>query len=314
MTPPRMSLPLPTDLGAGPRAVSASAVAKRFGGVSALDGADLQVPEGSVYVLVGPNGAGKSTLLRILVGLLSRDEGSLDVLGYDPAESGAEVRARVGYVPEGQDLGYSWMRVDRLLTQQRVYYSTWDDIYAQRLVKALDVDVSRRCRQLSKGERRRVQLILAMAHRPALLLLDEPTDGLDHVVRDSTMALLSEHLADHPTTVLMSTHRVYEVERLVDTVGVLSEGRLLGQIPRSTLGDRLLRYWTDVPPDWDESRPVDAHVIRRVRGRREVEWLAWGDRSQVTESLSRAGAEVRDITSVSIDDAATALLSHRETS
>jgi ABC-2 type transport system ATP-binding protein len=167
---------------------------------------------------------------------------------------------------------------------------------------------------MSKGQRRRVQLVLAMAHRPRLLLLDEPTDGLDHVVRDTVLALLAEHLADHPTTVLLSTHRVYEVERLVDTVGILAEGRLLGQFTRATMNEQLLRYWTDVPPDWDETRPVDAHVIRRHRGRREVEWLAWGPRAAVAAALERAGAEVRDVTPVSIDDAATAILSHREAS
>ena len=112
----------------------------------------------------------------------------------------------------------------------------------------------------------------------------------------------------------MSTHRVYEVERMVDTVGVLSKGRLLGQFSLSTLEERLSRYWTDVPADWDESRPVDAQVIRRTRGRREVEWLVWGSRDDVVASLHRAGAVVRDVTPVSIDDAATALLSHREAS
>ena len=305
-------LRLPTDLGPGPHAVTARGVVKRFGPIAALDGPDLQVPEGSVYVLVGPNGAGKSTLLRILMGLLSRDEGTLAVFGADPSEDGASIRAAIGYVPEGQDLGYPWMTVGRLLEHHRAYFGTWDAAYARRLIEAFDVDLGRPCRALSKGERRRVQLILAMAHRPPLLLLDEPTDGLDHVVRDTALALLSEHLSDRPTTVLMSTHRVYEVERLIDTVGVLSKGRLLGQFTRATMDEHLLRYWTDVPPDWDEAQPVDAEVIRRTRGRREVEWVAWGPRDQVAAAIARTGAEIRDVTPVSIDDAATALLSHRE--
>ncbi len=314
MTAPATTLRLPTDLGTGPHAVAARGVVKHFGPIAALDGPDLQVPEGSVYVLVGPNGAGKSTLLRLLMGLLSRDEGTLDVLGADPHEEGSAIRAAVGYVPEGQDLGYPWMTVGRLLEHHRAYFGTWDAAYARRLVHEFDVDLARSCRALSKGERRRVQLILALAHRPPLLLLDEPTDGLDHVVRDTALALLSEHLSDRPTTVLMSTHRVYEVERLVDTVGVLSEGRLLGQFTRAAMNERLLRYWTDVPTEWDESQPVDAEVIRRTRGRREVEWVAWGPREEVSAALERTGAEVRDVTPVSIDDAATALLSRREVS
>lgn len=304
--------PLPVDLGPGPFALSTRGLEKRFGPVAALDGAHVQVPEGAVYVLVGPNGAGKSTLLRVLMGLLSRDAGEVTVLGHDPRSHGAALRAAVGYVPEGQELGYAWMTVERLLAHHRVYYGTWDEAYARRLVDALEVDPSRKCRALSKGQRRRVQLVLALAHRPPLLLLDEPTDGLDHVVRDTALTLLSEHLADTPTTVLLSTHRVYEVDRLVDTVGVLSRGRVLGQFPRATLDSRLLRYWTDVPEGWDDAHPVDAHVVRRTRGRREVEWLVWGRRDDVTRSLVEAGTVVRDVTPVSIDDAATALLSRRE--
>lgn len=309
-----IATPLPVDLGGGPFAASTSGLGKRFGSIAALDGLDLQVPEGSVYVLVGPNGAGKSTLLRTLMGLVSRDEGSIDVLGHDPRGEGARVRARVGYVPEGHDLGYSWMTVGRLLEHHRVYFADWDDAYARRLMDAYEVDPSRRCRALSKGQRRRVQILLALAHRPSLLLLDEPTDGLDHVIRDATLAILAEHLADHPTTALISTHRVYEVERLVDYVGVLSGGRLLGQLPRSQLQESMLRYWTDVPDGWDDSRPVDGHVIRRTQARREVEWVVWGEKADVTRSLAAAGAEVRDVAPVSVDDAATALLSNRRIS
>ncbi|MEQ9568918.1 MAG: ATP-binding cassette domain-containing protein, partial [Longimicrobiales bacterium] len=113
MTP--SASPLPVDLGPGPFAVSTRELVKRFGPVAALDGVDIQVPEGAVYVLVGPNGAGKSTLLRTLMGLVSRDAGEVTVLGYDPGRRGAALRAAVGYVPEGQDLGYAWMTVERLL-------------------------------------------------------------------------------------------------------------------------------------------------------------------------------------------------------
>ncbi|HSM06269.1 MAG TPA: ABC transporter ATP-binding protein, partial [Longimicrobiales bacterium] len=194
------SAALPLDLGDGPFGIVTRGLVKRFGPVAALDGLDLQVPEGAVYVLVGPNGAGKSTLIRTLLGFVRRDAGTLDVGGVDPREAGGAVRANVGYVPEGHDLGYAWMRVGRLLEQHRVYYPGWDADYAGHLLDAYEVDPGRRCGALSKGQRRRVQLLLALAHRPALLLMDEPTDGLDHVIRDTTLALLSEHLADTPTT------------------------------------------------------------------------------------------------------------------
>jgi ABC-2 type transport system ATP-binding protein len=302
---------LPTDLGAGPFAVTTRGLVKRFGPVSALDGLDLQVPERAVYVLVGPNGAGKSTLLRVLMGLVRRDAGEIDVLGADPSREGGAVRALIGYVPEGHELGYPWMTVGRLLEHHRVYYPAWDEAYARRLLDAYEVDPARRCRALSKGQRRRIQLLLALAHRPPLLLLDEPTDGLDHVVRDATLGILSEHLADHPTTVLVSTHRVHEVESLVDTVGVLSGGRLLAQVPRAELRRNLRRYWADVPDGFDVSLPVAGQVIRRAGEPREVEWTVWGDEAEVCRSLTEAGAEVRNVAPLSVDDAAIALLSRK---
>ncbi|MCY4571909.1 MAG: ABC transporter ATP-binding protein [Gemmatimonadetes bacterium] len=305
---------LPIDLGGGPFAVTTRGLAKRFGSVRALDGLDLQVPEGAVYVLVGPNGAGKSTLIRTLMGLVSYQGGAVDVLGRDPADRGAEVRAGVGYVPEDHRLGYAWMTVGRLLEHQAVYYPSWDAEYARRLRERYEIDPGRKCHTLSKGQSRRVQLVVALAHRPPLLLLDEPTDGLDHVVRDETLSILSEHLADSPTTVVISTHRVYEVEPLVDHVGVLSEGRLLGQLPRDELQGRLLRYWADVPEAWREPGELAGRVVRRSGAGRAIEWTVWGDRDAVARGLSRAGAAVREVAPLSVDEAAVALLSGREAS
>ncbi len=302
---------LPVDLGDGPFAVRTEALVKRFGPVAALDGVAVRVPEHAVYVLVGPNGAGKSTLLRTLIDVVCRDAGDVDVLGLDPAVRGAEIRARVGYVSESHTLGYSWMTVGRLMRQHAVYYSSWDAPYAARLAKAYEVDATKKCGSLSKGQSRRVQLLLALAHRPPLLLLDEPTDGLDHVIRDETLALLSEHLADSPTTVLISTHRVHEVERLVDHVGVLRGGRLVGQLPREALLRQLRRYWVDVPDGWSATPALSGRVVRRVDGGRDIELTVWGEEERVIQEFAQAGASVRDVASLSIDDAATALLSRR---
>jgi ABC-2 type transport system ATP-binding protein len=305
---------LPVDLGSGPFAVTTGGLVKRYGSVTALDHLDLQIPDGAVYVLVGPNGAGKSTLIRLLMDLVRRDAGSVDVLGVDPRLRGAEARALVGYVPEGHDLGYPWMSVGRLLDHYRRYHPTWDDAYASRLAATYDLDPTRKCRQLSKGQRRRVQLLVALAPRPPLLLLDEPTDGLDHVVRDATLTVLSEHLTDSPTTVLISTHRVYEVERLVDHIGMLSGGRLLGQLPRDELQGKLRRYSADVPEGWKATPDFAGRVIRRADRSREIDWTVWGEQDRVVDDFARAGATVREVSPLSMDDAATALLSRKDVS
>ena len=302
---------LPIDLGSGPAAIETRGLVKRFGAVVALNGLRLRVPEGAVYVLVGPNGAGKTTLLRLLMSLTGRDAGDATVLGFAPGSDGPSIRARTGYVPEGHAFGYSWMTVGRLLEHTAVYFPTWDAAYARDLIEAYDIDLTRKCGAMSKGQSRRVQLVLALAHRPSLLLLD---DGLDHVIRDETLRILSRHLSDTATTMLISTHRVYEVERLVDHVGVLSDGKLLGQLPRMELQRMLRRYWADVPEGWDGAAAVNGHIIDRRGGARDIEWTVWGEEDRVVAGLSAAGASVRNVAPLSIDEAATALLSRREAS
>jgi ABC-2 type transport system ATP-binding protein len=305
---------LPRELGEGPFAVTTGALTKRYGSEHALEGLDLRVPEGAVYVLVGPNGAGKTTLLRTLIGMARRDSGTVEVLGLDPASKAHEVRARIGYVPEGHRLGYPWMTVGRLLEHHERLYGSWDSDYAARLVDAYEIEPRRKCGTLSKGQSRRVQILLALAHRPALLLLDEPTDGLDHVIRDATLTILSEHLTDTPTTAVISTHRVYEVERLVDHVGVLRKGKLLGQMRADELKGRLRRYWADVPEGWQASTELVGRVMRRAGGARDIEWTMWGDEQQVVYGLDRAGATVREVAPLTLDEAATVLLSRKEAS
>ena len=291
---------LPVTLGDGPFAATTAGLVKRYGAAAALDGVDLQLPEHGVYVLVGPNGAGKSTLLRTLLGLVRRHAGDVNVLGRDPGADGGSVRAQIGYVPEDHRFGYS------------TYYPSWDHDYARRLLTTFDVDLGVRCHTLSKGQSRRVQLTLALAHRPPLLLLDEPTDGLDHVVRDATLGILSEHFSDSPTTALISTHRVYEVEPLVDHVGVLSGGRLLGQRPRGDLRSSLLRYSADVPEGWSPPANIGGTVVNRRVKPREVEWTVWGDRDVVARDMTQAGATVREGSALSVDEATIALLIGKE--
>jgi len=306
---------MPVDPGDGPFALSTVGVTKHYGSIRALDSLNLQVPSGAVYVLVGPNGAGKTTLLKVLMNLERAGDGQVNVLGIDARRKGPLVRAQIGYVPEEHRLGYPWMKVGRLLEHCAVYRPTWDREYADQLSSLLEIDRERRCGHLSKGHVRRVQLLLALAHRPTVLLLDEPTDGLDHVARDRILEFLSEHLVDTPTTALISTHRVYEIERLVDHVGVIREGKLLGQMPVEELRRMLRRYLADVPEGWEPSElEIEGMVaIRPVMGR-AVEWTVWGEEERVVATLSVAGANVRDSAPLTVDEAATALLSTREAS
>ena len=291
-------------------AVITHGLTKRYGRETALDGVDLRVPDGAVYVLVGPNGAGKSTAMRVLMNLERPDAGSAAVFGLDTGRRGPEVRAQVGYVPERYDLAYRWLTCEELLRHVAVFYPTWDHAYAEHLGRDLELRPTRRVGTLSKGESRRLQLALALAHRPPLLLLDEPTDGLDPVIRKRVLAMLAEHLADTPTTVLVSTHQVYEFESLTDHVGVLQGGRLAAQMPRDELQRTVKRYRLEAPEGWEPPaalRPA-AVVPRRARTGREVEWTLLGEERDVAERLTASGARVREVAPLGLEDAALAFL------
>ena len=307
-----MTSVLPTRLEAGPLAIETTGLVKRFGAQVALDGVDLQVPEGAVYVLVGPNGAGKSTTFRLLLDLVRADAGRARVFGLDPHTDGPDVRARIGYVPERLDWGYGWMTVGRLLEHHAVYYPTWDRDYAARLTKLFDLRLDRRVGKLSKGQARRVHLTMALAHRPPLLVLDEPTDGLDPVMLDETLGFLAEHMADTPTTALVSTHQVHDVDRLADHVGVMRDGRLLLQATRDELHRKLRRWRAEVPDGWAGAPELNGAVLRRGGMGREIQWSVWGDERDVAARLARAGATVRDSMPLTLAEAAVTLLARRE--
>lgn len=303
-----MTHPLPTRLAEGERAVVTRGLTKRYGTETALLDLALEVPLGAVYLLVGPNGAGKSTAVRTLLDLVRADAGSAEVLGMDVRAHAPRVRANVGYVPDRAEWGYAWMRVGRLLAHHAAYFPTWDDAYARRLSQAFDLRLDRRLGDLSKGQARRVHLVLALAHRPPLLLLDEPTDGLDPIVRDELLGILADHLTGTPTTVLLSTHHVSEVESLADHIGALRDGVLRAQLPTSELRRGLLRYRAEVPDGWAGVPTLNGAVLRRVDAPREVQWTVWGGEADVTQQFTKAGATVRDVTPLPLHDATLALL------
>jgi ABC-2 type transport system ATP-binding protein len=190
-----------------------------------------------------------------------------------------------------------------------MHYPAWDHAYAARLTEVFGIGPDRKTRTLSKGEARRLQFVLALAHRPPLLLLDEPTDGLDPVMRNRTLAELAGHLADTPTTVIIATHHVQEVESLADHVGVLSAGRLVAQMSRDELRRTVRRYRVEVPEGWQAPPELRTPSLRRSAGGREVQWSLIGEEHDIAARLTAAGASVRDVTPLALEEAALAFIS-----
>ena len=300
---------LPTQVTDATLALETRGVEKRYDfTVPALAGLDLQVPEGAVYVLVGPNGAGKSTALKILMDVVRADRGEARVCGLRTTGRPALVRAQIGYVPEVVETAYGWLTAREFLAHHASFYGAWDGGYADALCRRLAVPLHARMDGLSKGALRRVVLVAALAHRPPVLLLDEPTDGLDPLAREDFCALLVEHVTTSPTTVLWSTHHVHEADRMADHVGVIQGGRLVLQAPRDVVDSSLRRYRAQVPAGWTGAPGLNGEVLLREGAGREIAWTVWGPEREVAARLEASGAAVRDAAALSLEDATLALL------
>jgi ABC-2 type transport system ATP-binding protein len=298
---------LAVDLSGALLAVATQGLCKRYGQRDALRDVSLQVPTGATYLLIGPNGAGKSTTIKILLDLVRPTSGTAEVMGYGTHADGAVVRAHVGYVPEQLNWGHGWMRVGRLLEHHAHYFPCWDTQYAERLAREFQLRLDQRMDTLSKGQGRRVHLVMALAHRPPLLILDEPTDGLDPVMRDEALGVLSAHMADTPTTVLVSTHHVMEMEHLADHVGVLHDGQLTAQMPLSSLRAQVRRYRANVPAGWGAEQ-LRAVVLRKTTTRNEMDWTIVGDEREVIQELAALGVHVSESSPLTLNEATLALL------
>jgi ABC-2 type transport system ATP-binding protein len=210
--------------------IEIAGLTRRFGAKVALSSVSLSLPRGAVYGLVGANGAGKTTLIRHILGLLRAEGGSVRVFGLDPAEDPVGVLSRIGYLSEENDIP-GWMRVDELIRYSRAFYPAWDDGYAQELMKAFALDAGAKIKDLSKGQKARAGLVVALAHRPELLVLDEPSSGLDPIVRRDILGAVLRTIADEGRTVLFSSHLLEEVEQVADHVTMIKSGTIVLSAP-----------------------------------------------------------------------------------
>jgi len=203
-------------------------------GVDVLAGISLTLPAGQVVGLLGKNGAGKTTLLRIAMGMLTAQRGRVRVLGLDPRRDPVALKRRVGYVSEDQILP-PFLRVGELLQLHRELFPTWDEKLAAELVDRFELSSGTRIQHLSKGQARRAALVCAVAHRPELLLLDEPASGLDPAARREFLETAIQLLDETGCAILFSTHYMSDIERMADRIVLLHEGKVLVDNPLDEL-------------------------------------------------------------------------------
>src|SRR5829696_7208939 len=181
-------------------AIAVEGLTRRFGPKLALDGVTLRVPRGAVFGLVGANGAGKTTLIKHLLGLLKPQAGTVRLFGTDPVADPVGVLSRIGYLSEDNDLP-GWMRIDELMRYTEAFFPNWDRDYAEQLRRDFALEPHRKVKHLSRGQRSRAGLVVALAYRPELLVLDEPSSGLDPIVRRDILGAVIKTVAQEGRTV-----------------------------------------------------------------------------------------------------------------
>ncbi|HEX5750046.1 MAG TPA: ABC transporter ATP-binding protein [Archangium sp.] len=234
---------------------------RAFLDVKAVNGVDLELRRGEVYGFLGRNGAGKTTTLRMLMGILRPDSGDIELMGQKVRRVGAAQKQHLGYVSQEQ-VFYPWMTALELGRFVSGFYPHWDDARFQQLLHVLDVPKDRKSAQLSGGTRMKLGLALALSHRPPLLILDEPTAGLDPVARREFLDILRDQVRREGQTALFSSHLVGEVEEVAHRIGILHEGRLRFQGSLDTLRQSVRRVGVESAP---EPLPQGLSLVRRER-------------------------------------------------
>jgi ABC-2 type transport system ATP-binding protein len=294
-------------------AIQTNKLRYRAGRSFELTGVDLRVPRGAVYGFLGPNGAGKTTMVRLLLGMLRADSGTIDVLGEPMPAAHASVLGRVGYVPERPHL-YPSLTVGEAVAFHRAFYKSWDAAFADDLLGQFGLDDSQRIGSMSKGETGKLLMLLALSQRPELLVLDEPTDGLDPVVRRDILSALAEFVTDRNATVFISSHLVHELERICDWIGLLDRGRLLAELPMQEFKNGIKRLRVEIAASPLAATPFT--LLSRERNNGSVEqWTVQGWTDGMTDYVTSVGGTVREVIDLDLEDGFVELLrSSRTTS
>ncbi|MBW3598629.1 MAG: ABC transporter ATP-binding protein [Planctomycetes bacterium] len=292
-----MNAPYPS---LAPPIVELHRVTRRFGATTALEDVSLTVPRGGVFGLIGGNGAGKTTLIKHVLGLLKPHAGAVRVFGLDPVEHPVGVLGRIGYLSEERDLP-DWMRVNELMRYTQAFFPHWDPGYAEELREAFDLDPRAKIKSLSRGQRARCGLLAALAHRPELLVLDEPSSGLDPVVRRDILGAIIRTIADEGRTVLFSSHLLDEVERVADQVAIIHQGRILLTAPMEELKQTHRRVTLRLEQAVDAPPALVGAIACSGEG---AEWtyICSGEGAQVRRAAEAIGAAVVGDDALTLDE------------
>jgi ABC-2 type transport system ATP-binding protein len=284
-----MKFPSPSSVEA---VVAVTDLSRRFGAKTVLDGVSLYVPKGCVFGLVGENGAGKTTLIKHILGLLDAEAGKVRVFGCDPVADPVGVLGRIGYLSEQPDLP-GWMRVEELLRYSKAFYPKWDKAYAEKMLVQFGLNPAQRVSTLSKGQTAKAGLLIAQAHRPELLLLDEPSSGLDPIVRHDILEAVIRTVADEGRTVFFSSHLLEEIERVSDHIAMVHRGKmvLFGSLDEIKLKHRRFTLHFE---NACEKPPVIASAVSVCGNGKEWIVMCNGAQKELPMAAAKLGARIVD--------------------
>ena len=276
---------------------------KYYGSKCVVNHLQLRVPEGCVYGFLGRNGAGKSTTIKMLTGMVRPDFGTATVLGEDAVELSPDVKRRVAYLAEGHPL-YGWMTIDSAMRFTRAFYPSWNQPLFDQIIDHFQLARKQKVRHLSKGQQAQVSLALGIAPDPELLILDDPTLGLDTVVRRDFLESLIQIIQRKGRTIFLSSHVLGDVERVADRIGVMVDGSLRIDCPTDAfkLAIRRVVLTFDGPPPTFPG--CEGLISVNVEGRRlELVIAGFGDQHRALfESLKPAPRDV-EIVELNLEDA-----------
>ncbi|MCR5843846.1 MAG: ABC transporter ATP-binding protein [Oscillospiraceae bacterium] len=271
---------------------------KSFDGFEALRGLNIHVPKGAVYGLVGPNGAGKSTVIRHLAGICRQDGGEA-LIGGQPVYENPAVKEKIAYIPD--DIFYFGAASIRdMKNLYRAMIPTFSDARFEKLREAFPLDEKRAMRRLSKGMQKQAAFWIALSCRPELILLDEPVDGLDPVMRRQVWSLLLQDVAEHGTTVLVSSHNLRELEDVCDHVGIMDRGRMLLERPLAEMQENTVKIQLALPEE--RSLPEDLELLHLTETGRLKTLILRGRAEELTAKLAACEPFFMDVLPLSLEE------------
>lgn len=278
--------------------IEVKGLCKSFEGVPALDGLDLHAPKGAVYGLVGPNGAGKSTLIRHLAGIYRQDGGELLIDGQ-PVFDNPAVKSRVAYIPD-EIFYYAQATILDMKRFMQSLYPRFSEERWTALQGCFELDPRRAMRKLSKGQQKQAAFWLALSQQPDVLVLDEPVDGLDPVMRRQIWSLLMQDVAEKGTTVLVSSHNLRELEDVCDKVGILHRGRMLLERSLSELQESIVKIQLAYPDE--RELPAGLDLLHESRTGRIRQLILRGEREELMAKLQSTQPLFLDLVPLNLEE------------